>query len=437
MANQLKSQQEILAKLGIAALNPMQEEALSAIATSPNTVLLSPTGTGKTVAFLLPTLDALDVECDTVQLLILVPSRELAIQIEQVIREMGSGFKANAVYGGRPFTKDKVELAHTPAIVIGTPGRVADHLRRETFGVSNIKTIVLDEFDKSLEIGFETEMREILEHLPAIEKRILTSATQGIEIPKFAGVQNPKVIDYLGTKTTNLAIKKVVAPQKDKIQTLVELLHNIGNQPGIIFCNFKDTIQFVSDALKDNNIPHGCFHGDLEQLDRERALIKFRNGTHQIIIATDLAARGLDIPELNFIIHYQLPLKAEEFTHRNGRTARMNAEGTAYVLQWKHENTPSFITTSDVIKLKSKRITIQSPWATLYISGGRKDKISKGDLAGLFFKQGKLERDELGVIELKQDCAFVAIPKHKVASVIEKTNNTRLKKKKVRITVLL
>ena len=436
MANALKSQQEILAKLGITALNPMQEEALSAIGATPNTVLLSPTGTGKTVAFLLPTLDALDVACNSVQLLILVPSRELAIQIEQVIREMGSGFKANAVYGGRPFSKDKVELAHTPAIVIGTPGRVADHLRRETFSVATIKTIVLDEFDKSLEVGFETEMREIIEHLPAIEKRILTSATQGIEIPIFAGVQNPKVIDYLGTKTTNLAIKKVLAPQKDKIQTLVKLLHNIGNQPGIIFCNFKDTIQFVSDALKDNNIPHGCFHGDLEQLDRERALIKFRNGTHQIIIATDLAARGLDIPELNFIIHYQLPLKAEEFTHRNGRTARMHAQGTAYVLQWKHETAPDFITTSEIVKLKDKHTTIQPQWATLYISGGRRDKISKGDLAGLFFKQGKLERNELGVIELKQDCAFVAVPKHKVASVIEKTNNTRLKKKKVRVTVL-
>tara|TARA_A100000171_G_C2140501_1_gene155392 strand:+ start:13923 stop:15233 length:1311 start_codon:yes stop_codon:yes gene_type:complete len=436
MANDIKSQKEILAKLGITALNPMQEEALLAIASAPNTVLLSPTGTGKTIAFLLPTLRALDVYCENVQLLILVPSRELAIQIEQVIREMGTGYKANAVYGGRPFSKDKVELAHSPAILIGTPGRVADHLRRETFSVEDITTLVLDEFDKSLEVGFETEMREIIEHLPRIEKRLLTSATQGVEIPKFAGVQNPLVIDYLDTKLSKLAIKKVLAPHKDKLQTLVELLHHIGNQPGIIFCNFKDTIQFVSEYLEDHNIPHGLFYGGLEQLDRERALVKFRNGTHQIIIATDLAARGLDIPELNFIIHYQLPLKAEEFTHRNGRTARMNAQGTAYVLQWEQEHTPEFITTTDVVKLKDKQTAIQPQWATLYVSGGRRDKISKGDLAGLFFKQGNLKGDELGVIELKQDCAFVAVPKDKVNSVIEKTNNTRLKKKKVRITLL-
>jgi len=436
MANEIKSQKEIVAKLGIAKLNPMQEEALLAITSAPNTVLLSPTGTGKTVAFLLPTLRALDVHCENVQLVILVPSRELAIQIEQVIREMGTGYKANAVYGGRPFSKDKVELAHNPAILIGTPGRVADHLRRETFSVEGITTLVLDEFDKSLEIGFEAEMREIIEHLPKIKKRVLTSATQGVEIPKFAGVLDPLVIDYLGTQKPKLAIKKVLAPQKDKLHTLVDLLYHIGNEPGIIFCNFKDTIQFVSEFLEEYNIPHGLFYGGLEQLERERALIKFRNGTHQIIIATDLAARGLDIPELNFIIHYQLPLKAEEFTHRNGRTARMNAQGTAYVLQWEKEHTPEFITTTEVVKLKDKQTAIQSNWATLFISGGRRDKISKGDIAGLFFKQGNLKSDELGVIELKRDCAFVAVPKDKVKRVIEKTNNMRLKKKKVRITLL-
>ncbi|MGB1210666.1 MAG: DEAD/DEAH box helicase [Lacinutrix venerupis] len=436
MSNNKKTQKAILNKLNIEALNPMQEEALLSINSTANTVLLSPTGTGKTIAFLLPTLENLDLKCENVQLLILVPSRELAIQIEQVIREMGTGFKANAVYGGRPFSKDKIELAHAPAILIGTPGRVADHLRRETFLVKDIETLVLDEFDKSLEIGFEKEMSEILASLPNIKRRVLTSATQDMEIPRFVGLENEIIIDYLDTKISNLVIKKVISPDKNKLQTLVNLLHHIGNKPGIIFCNFKDTIQYVSDFLEDNNIPHGTFYGGLEQIDRERALIKFRNGTHQIIIATDLAARGLDIPELNFIIHYQLPLKAEEFTHRNGRTARMNTHGTAYVLQWENEYLPEFITTSEVEKIEEKQNKINSNWATLFISGGRKDKISKGDIAGLFFKQGDLQRNELGVIELKQDCAFVAVPKTKVLDVINKTNNTRLKKKKVRVTLI-
>ncbi|AXO79195.1 ATP-dependent helicase [Olleya aquimaris] len=433
MSNYLKIQQDILDKLNIKALNPMQEEALLSIANTENTVLLSPTGTGKTLAFLLPTITALDPNCNEVQLLILVPSRELAIQIEQVVRTMGSGFKANAVYGGRPFSKDKIDLAHTPAIIIGTPGRIADHLRRETFAVDNINTLVLDEFDKSLEVGFEKEMSQIINNLPHIKKRILTSATQDMDIPRFVGLENQIIIDYSDTKISKLQIKHVLSPDKNKLQTLVDLLHDIGNKPGIVFCNYKDTIQYVSDFLNKNNIAHGCFQGGMEQIDRERALIKFRNGTHQIIIATDLAARGLDIPELNYIIHYQLPLKAEEFTHRNGRTARMNTEGTAYVLQWEEERLPDFITVDDTVTPNGKLTKMATDWTTLFISGGRKDKISKGDIAGVLFKQCHLEKSEIGVIELKQDCAFVAIPKAKANSIIDKINNTRLKKKKVRV----
>ena len=436
MSHPKKTQKELLAKLGITSLNEMQEEVVLAIASAANTVLLSPTGTGKTVAFLLPTIQALDPECKQVQLLILVPSRELALQIEQVLRQMGAGYKVNAIYGGRPISKDKIDLAHTPSIIIGTPGRIADHLRRETFMTTSIKTLVLDEFDKSLEVGFETQMQEILGNLQALEKRILTSATQHIKIPSFVGIENEVTIDYLHTKTNALSIEIVTSKEKNKLQALVDLLYHIGNKPGIIFCNFKNTINYVSDYLKQQHIPHGHFYGGMEQIDRERALIKFRNGTHQIIIATDLAARGLDIPEINFIIHYQLPLKREEFTHRNGRTARMNALGTAYVLKWTGEHLPEFISSKKVIQLQDKQTKIVPKWATLFISGGRRDKISKGDIAGLFFKQGGLKSDELGVIELKQDCAFVAIPKQRALSVIEKTNNTRLKKKKVRITLL-
>lgn len=436
MATDIKTQKEILDKLNIKTLNPMQEEALLAITSTANTVLLSPTGTGKTVAFLLPLLNDLTRDIEQVQALILVPSRELAIQIEQVIREMGSGFKANAVYGGRPFSKDKIELSHAPAILIGTPGRVADHLRRGTFETAELKTLVLDEFDKSLEVGFETEMKEIIEALPTIEKRILTSATQLDEIPVFVGVTKELTIDYLDTKRSKLEIKKVISPNKNKLETLAQLLHHIGNKPGIIFCNFKDTIRFVSDFLLDEGIPHGCFFGGMDQIDRERALIKFRNGTHQIIVATDLAARGLDIPELSYIIHFQLPLKAEEFTHRNGRTARMNSEGTAYVLQWKEEYLPEFITAKQIITPEVNVSKLASTWVTLFISGGRKDKISKGDIAGLLFKQGQLDKHEVGIIELKQDCAFVAVPAKKAQQIANKTTDTRLKKKKVRITVL-
>jgi len=419
----------------------MQREAIAVIGKTTNTVLLSPTGTGKTLAFLLPLIDSLDAELMEVQALILVPSRELAIQIEQVVRNMGSGFKVNAVYGGRPMSKDKLELKHTPAILIGTPGRIADHFSSERFSKTSIQTLILDEFDKSLETGFENEMNEIIHQLPHLTKRILTSATNGVKIPRFVGLEAPTVLNYIkDNKASRLTIKTVLAPDKDKLRTLVELLQHIGNEPGIIFCNYKDSIEHVSAYFDQHGINHTCFSGGMEQRDRERSLIKFRNGTCQILVATDLAARGIDIPEIKFIVHYELPRAVDEFTHRNGRTARINAKGTAYVLQWEKERLPEFIEKDQPMAVSEKISHKPQPeppyWETLFISGGRKDKISKGDIAGLFFKQGKINKDQLGVIELKQDCAFVAVPQFIARDLVEKLNNTRLKKKKVRVSIM-
>ncbi len=436
MANTIKDQQDILEKLNIHQLNPMQEEAISVIEKETNIILLSPTGTGKTLAFLLPLINMLDPESTEVQALILVPSRELAIQIEQVVRNMGSGYKVNAVYGGRSMAKDKIELKHPPAILIGTPGRIADHFDNERFSTNYIKTLVLDEFDKSLEVGFEEEMKHILGLLPNLNKRILTSATRKVNIPGFVRLSQPVVVDYLQENTPKLTLKTVVSPSKNKLPTLLDLLNHLGNQPGIIFCNLKESIQEVSIFLERNNISHGCFHGDMEQKDRERSLIKFRNGTYQVIVATDLAARGIDIPEMKFIVHYQLPFKSDEFTHRNGRTARVNAKGTAYILKWEKETLPDFIKNAPVENISKETIRKPQYWETLFISGGRKDKISKGDIAGLFFKQGNITQDQLGVIELKQDCTFVAVPVSIATQLVEILNNTRLKKKKVRVSII-
>ncbi|ANW96704.1 helicase [Wenyingzhuangia fucanilytica] len=434
MSTNYKNQESILSKLGIDTLNPMQKAAQEAIATNKDVVLLSPTGTGKTLAFLLPMLEKLKLNSQEVQSLIITPSRELAIQIEQVFREMGTGYKVNCVYGGRPMSKDKIELAHTPSVLIGTPGRIADHLRKGSFETFDIHTLILDEFDKSLEVGFEEEMSEIINLLPSIKQKILTSATQEIDIPTFVGIQNPVEINFLSEKKSQLVIQKVLSPDKDKLKTLVDTLCHIGNKSGIIFCNFKDSIARVSDYLNEHEISHGCFYGGLEQKDRERALIKFRNGTYNILIATDLAARGLDIPEIDFLIHYQLPLKVEEFTHRNGRTARMNSQGTAYVIQWKKEDLPEFINIDDVAHLHQNTLPEPSPWKTLFISGGRQDKISKGDIAGLLIKKGNLSGNQVGVIELKHDCAFVSVKLKNTKALLDIINNQRLKKKKVRIT---
>ena len=438
MQEELKNQKKILSKLGISKLNPMQEKGFSTILHSNETVLLSPTGTGKTLAFLLPIVSQLDPNSQEVQAIILAPSRELAIQIESVARQMGTGFKTNAVYGGRLFTKDKQELKHAPAILVGTPGRVADHLRRESFATHEIKTLVLDEFDKSLEIGFSDDMSEILSLLPSVYKKVMTSATQGVEIPGFVRLKNPTLLNFLDQKESKLEVKIISSPKKDKLETLVNGLRFVGNKPGIVFCNFKETIGRVSEFLTENGIKHGIFHGGMEQRDRERSLIKFRNGTYHILLATDLAARGIDVPEIEYIMHYHLPHKKEEFTHRNGRTARMNKGGTAYVITWEEEQLPDFIEEllPDAVDVTGDHIIEDTTtWTTLFVSGGRKDKISKGDLAGAFFKMGKLKPNELGTIELKTDCAFVSVPEKKAKQVIQNLNNTRIKKRKVRVSM--
>ena len=437
MANSIKNQQDILLKLNIDALNPMQQEALYVIDDTTNTIILSPTGTGKTLAFSLPLIQTLNPDSKDIQALILVPSRELAIQIEQVIRSMGSGYKVNAVYGGRPISKDKIEIKHNPAILIGTPGRILDHFDAGRFSKSTIKTLILDEFDKSLEDGFEDEMKAIIGQLSSINKRILTSATQAVKVPGFVRLDKPTIIDYLKEKkVSQLAIKTVISEDKNKLKTLFELLQHIGNEPGIIFCNLRDSINEVSRFLDKKRVGHTCFSGGMEQKDRERALIKFRNGSSQVLVATDLAARGIDIPEMKYIIHYELPRHEEEFIHRNGRTARMNANGTAYVLKWKDQLLPEFIKNVKGINISKKAPHIPQYWETLFISGGRKDKISKGDIAGLFFKQGDITKDQLGIIELKQDCAFIAVPLSISKALVTKLNNSRLKKKKVRISIL-
>jgi len=450
----MKNTQRLIKKLGIEKLNEMQGEAHLAITECSEVVLLSPTGTGKTLAFVLPLLDLIDPAVEDIQALILAPSRELALQIEQVVRDLGTGLKVNAVYGGRPMTKDKMEIKHRPHILIGTPGRVADHLRRQTFSARTVKVLVLDEFDKSLEVGFEDEMSEIVGSLKRLQKKVLTSATQHAPIPAFVGLNEPMVVNFSRDEPTKLKVVTVPSAKKDKLPTLIDLLEHLKGQPGIVFCNFKASIDRVSEYLHEHEIDHGIFYGGMEQIDRERSLIKFRNGTYQVLLATDLAARGLDIPEMKFIIHYHLPLKEHEFIHRNGRTARMKADGSAYVIQWVKEPLPEFIHSDDTLDLKtstsdSDEVSLEAavaaikgevasvkqptPWTTLYISGGRRDKVSKGDIVGFLIKVGDLQSDQIGAIEIKVDCAFVAVQTKNVGALVKRINNGRLKKIKVRV----
>jgi superfamily II DNA/RNA helicase len=436
---QLENRSKILSLFGIEALNDMQETAYKAITKEKDVLLLAPTGSGKTLGFLLPILQTLKTTNNTPQCLILVPSRELALQTEQVWKKMATGFKVNALYGGHLLETEINNLTTPPVLIIGTPGRIMDHITRGSFVVDGISTLVLDEFDKSLALGFEFEMSFIIGKLRHLKKRILVSATAAVEIPAFTGVQQPAVIDFISAQDTTdgLEMKLVVSPEKDKVNTLFQLLCYIGGESTLIFCNHREAAERTCTLLAERGIETAFFHGGLEQIEREQTLVRFRNGSVYFLVATDLAARGLDIPAVKHIIHYHLPSTKEEFIHRNGRTARMNATGTAYLLMHSQEPKPEWLpeTPEELHLPESSPFPPAAVWTTVYISGGKKEKLNKTDIVGFFSKVGKLEKNDLGMIEVKDHLSFAAVKKNKVKELLKLVQNEKMKGKKYKIAI--
>lgn len=427
-----------LKKLNITALNEMQESAVKAAKTGKDVILIAPTGSGKTLAFLLPLLSNLKIGVKGVQALILVPSRELALQIEQVFKQMGTSFKVNCCYGGHAVRIEKNNLAHPPAVLIGTPGRIAYHLEHQNFDESFIETLVLDEFDKALEFGFEQDMSYIIGSLLSLKQRILTSATKMEEIPAFVKLNTPVEVDFSKNieAKPDLKLRKITAPAADKLDYLFRLLSKIGSKNTLVFCNHRETVDRISDLLFENGLGHDVFHGGMEQFDREKALLKFRNGSHRILITTDLAARGLDIPEVEHIVHYQLPYTEDAYIHRNGRTARMHAKGTAYAILTTEEHykyLPDDIE-EEVLSEKYK-LPEASDWVTLYIAHGKKDKINKIDIVGLFLQKGNLTKEDLGLIEVKDTTSYVAVKRSKVEKLLKALSGEKIKGKKLKLEV--
>jgi len=425
--------------MGIDKLNAMQLATLEANEKERDIILLSPTGSGKTLAYLLPVLMSLRPDVQKVQAMVLAPSRELAQQIEQVWRSMGTGYKVNTCFGGRPSNGEKRELAVPPALLIGTPGRIQDHIERNNFEVNDIRMLVLDEFDKSLEMGFTDQMETIISQLRYLKIRFLTSATDAVEIPAFTGIKNPIKLDYSEKDNVlkGLKIYQVKGLTNDKMDLLYNLLCYLGNDSSLIFCNQRETVEKVNAYLSERRLANEFFHGKLEQPERERALSKFRNGSCTAFISTDLASRGLDIPEIKNIIHFDAPVRADEFVHRNGRTARMEAEGSAFLLLGANEQLPAFITPAPLpFPLPVLASAPPKPeWSTLYIGKGKKDKLSKMDVVGFMFKKGLLAKEDLGMVEVKDYFSYVAVKASKVKEVLRLIQNEKIKNMKTRIDV--
>ena len=419
-------------------MNQMQKSAYKTSENENDLLLLSPTGSGKTLAFLFPVLRNLKKENSGIQAMILVPSRELALQIEQVFKSMGTDFKVSVCYGGHDKKIEVNNLIESPALLIGTPGRIAYHLKNGNFDATTIKTLVLDEFDKSLEFGFHDDMSLIISEMPLLSQRILTSATAMTEIPAFTGLNNEATVDFLKVLEIkpDFQLRKVITTSEEKLETLFQLLCKIGNKRTLIFCNHRDAVDRISELLKEKGIYRETFHGGMEQDERERSLLKFKNDSSRILITTDLASRGLDIPEVESIVHYQLPPKEDAFIHRNGRTARMNAKGFVYLIMTEDENFPFIKKNTPEEKLtQDYKMPSRTPFLTIYISAGKKDKVNKVDIVGFLIKKGELEKDDIGLIEVKDTTSYVAVNRQKVVALLKKLENQRLKNKKLKIEI--
>lgn len=422
-----------LAKLGIEQLSAMQLKASDSIAQGErDVILLSPTGSGKTLAYLLPILQKLDVSSKEVQAVVIVPNRELAIQSAEVLQLLTKAMKGFACYGGRPTMDEHRQLRQVqPQIVFATPGRLNDHLDKRNISIETIQYVVIDEFDKCLEMGFQEEMSKILEKLTAVKQRILLSATDAVEIPHFVNMNNVDRLDYLTSATVSHQVRvfSVHSPDKDKLQTLKQLLLSFGNQSTIVFTNYRESAERIHDYLTFQHFYSTVFHGGLDQQERESSIYKFSNGSVNILVSTDLASRGLDIPDVDNIVHYQLPDQEENYVHRTGRTARWENEGRAFLLIGPTEEIPAYAISHT--HEYSIPVTDSQPalpkMATIYIGKGKKDKISKMDVVGFLCKKCQLAPDEIGRIDVNNYYVYVAVQRNKLQEVLKRAKGQKIK----------
>lgn len=421
-----------LASLGISQLNDMQRATGAAfLKPSAELMLFSATGSGKTLAFLLPLLDIADETIGAVQALVIAPTRELAAQIARVASSLGTPFKTLCCYGGHDINIELRSLTEPPQLLISTPGRLLDLLQR-SLSPSQVRAVVVDEYDKSLEMGFEQEMAAIFDRLPAGCRKLFTSATESIPIPRLAGVSQPQRLDFVSDEDKGGRLSKEFMRCRNKRDALLGLVCSLKGLPCIVFCNYRESAEKTVSYLRSEGVSATLFHGGMEQHERERSLVKFRGGSANVLVATDLAARGLDIPELACVVHFEPSSTVEELIHRNGRTARMNAQGRVVVMSGHDEVLPYDLDGYDPVGPPPVSTPTPARFVTVYIGKGRKDKLSKGDIVGFFCVKGGLAKEEIGHIEVKDHHAFLTIPADK-SHIITVLRGYKIKGMKTRI----
>lgn len=432
--------QYTLNKLHIDELNQMQNDTMHALLhTDRDVVVLAPTGSGKTLAYLLPIVSRLDAGSDEVQAVVIVPSRELAMQSCDVFRSMGSGLRAAALYGGRATMDEHRDIVRTrPQLVFATPGRLNDHIDKLNFSTQHVAWLVIDEFDKCLRMGFRAEMQKAVESLPNVERRVLLSATDAEEMPQFVRMGRTERVCYLDTDEQTpdrIELYTVHSPEKDKLATLDAMLRSFGGGQTIVFMNYRDGVERTAGFLRDAGYVVSAFHGGMEQREREEAIYRFANKSASVLVGTDLAARGLDIPDVQNIVHYNLPVGEDEYVHRVGRTGRWDASGRAFMIIGPEEHLPEYVKVpTSEYHMPDTTVPVPQPaMATLYIGKGKKDKVSKGDILGFLCKTCSLKGSDIGRIDVYERYAYAAVSRKLAAAALKRAAGCKIKGMKTKV----
>lgn len=426
---------ESLRKVGVTQLSDMQRRVGDAISNTDNgVVVLSPTGSGKTLAYLLPIIRQIEVGSEGLQTVVILPGRELAKQSAEVLRRIGGGVRCYACYGGRMAMDEHRELSKVmPHIVFSTPGRLNDHLEKGNLVCDVVKFVVIDEFDKCLEMGFHAEMQSVMAKMPKAARKILLSATDADAIPGFVDIGKTIRLDFLSQKqkaAERISLFRIASVQKDKLPALIGLLRMVGDGSTMVFVNYRESVERVASALKTAGFICSIYHGGLDQRMRERSLYGFLNGSVNVLICTELASRGLDIPSVENIIHYHLPESEDAYIHRIGRTARWKATGKAFFLLSPVEQLPVYVNAEDVETLAVPNVLPAVPkprFVTLYIGKGKQNKISRGDIVGFLCKKADLKSPEIGRIDVLERYSYVAVITEKASQVLRMANGEKIK----------
>jgi ATP-independent RNA helicase DbpA len=447
---------DVLSEIGITQMTPIQAQAIPLMLNDKDLIGQSQTGSGKTMAFALPILQRIDLENKNIQALVLCPTRELTNQVAKDFRKLArkmDGLQVLTVTGGQPGQIQAQSLRRGVHIVIGTPGRILDQTMRGRMNYESLKTFVLDEADEMLDMGFEHDLQEIMNSLPSPKQTVFFSATFPEKILSLSQLyqKSPQQIVIEKVTATAPQIEQFYyqSENEEKSNTLMRALQQHPSQSTIVFCNQKATVAAIGLKLQEMGVSCGALHGDLEQRDRDRVMTLFRNGSYRILVATDVAARGLDISDLEMVVNFDLPTQPEIYVHRIGRTGRMGKKGCAVSLVtaeqvydvFEIEKYANVVISKGTLGFKNQHglnpYQFTSNWQSLLILAGRKDKIRPGDILGaLTGSPNGVSGSDVGKIDVQDQVSYVAVVSAQVNQAISKLRRDGIKKQKITVQLV-